>query len=141
MIESHCSPETALSDADQQLTPAQLGDMLAHHLKVRNADSDSPHWRENIDQLRAQIDIIDETILSALSARMEVSRQIGQYKKDNNIAILQTSRWDAVLAKVVEKGRECGLSEKFVTSLFNTIHEESVESQNQIISDSSSPQK
>ena len=72
---------------------------------------------------------------------MEVSRQIGQYKKDNNIAILQTSRWDAVLAKVVEKGRECGLSEKFVTSLFNTIHEESVESQNQIISDSSSPQK
>ena len=141
MIESHCSPETALSDADQQLTPAQLGDMLAHRLKVRNADSDSPHWRENIDQLRAQIDIIDETILSALSARMEVSRQIGQYKKDNNIAILQTSRWDAVLAKVVEKGRECGLSEKFVTSLFNTIHEESVESQNQIISDSSSPQK
>ena len=141
MIESHCNPDAALSDADQQLTPAQLGDMLAHRLKVRNADSDSPQWRENIDQLRTQIDIIDETILSALSARMEVSRQIGQYKKDNNIAILQTSRWDAVLAKVVEKGRECGLSEKFVTSLFNTIHEESVESQNQIISDSSSPQK
>jgi chorismate mutase len=72
---------------------------------------------------------------------MEVSRQIGQYKKDNNIAILQTSRWDAVLAKVVEKGRECGLSEKFVTALFNTIHEESVESQNRIISDPSSSQK
>ena len=141
MIESHCRPEVALSDADQQLTPSQLGDMLAHQLKVRVADSDSPQWKDNIDQLRAKIDVIDETILSALSSRMEVSRQIGKYKKENNVAILQTSRWDAVLAKVVEKGRECGLSEGFVTALFNTIHEESVESQNQILEDSSSPQK
>ena len=141
MIESHCDPENALSDAEQQLTPLQLDEMLCNHLKVRNADSDSPQWKENIDDLRARIDLIDETILSALSSRMEISRQIGKYKKDNNIAILQTSRWDAVLAKVVEKGRECGLSEKFVTSLFNTIHEESVESQNQILEDSSSQQK
>ena len=141
MIESHCDPENALSDAEQQLTPLQLDEMLCNHLKVRNADSDSPLWKENIDDLRARIDLIDEAILSALSSRMEISRQIGKYKKDNNIAILQTSRWDAVLAKVVEKGRECGLSEKFVTSLFNTIHEESVESQNQILEDSSSQQK
>ena len=141
MIESHCSPETALSDADQQLTPQQLQELLTTQLTVRNADSDSPQWKENIDNLRARIDLIDETILSALSSRMEVSRQIGQYKKDNNIAILQTSRWDAVLAKVIEKGKECGLSEKFVTSLFNTIHEESVESQNQILEGSSSQQK
>ena len=141
MIESHCSPSTALSDADQQLTPQQLDQMLSSQLVVRNTDSDSPQWKENIDSLRARIDLIDETILSALSSRMEVSRQIGQYKKDNNIAILQTSRWDAVLAKVIEKGKECGLSEKFVTSLFNTIHEESVESQNQILEDSSSRQK
>ena len=141
MIESHCDPANALSDADQQLTPTQLDDMLCNHLKVRNMDSDSPQWKENIDDLRARIDLIDETILAALSSRMEISRQIGQYKKDNNIAILQTSRWDAVLAKVIEKGRECGLSEKFVTALFNTIHEESVESQNQILEDSSSPQK
>ena len=141
MIESHCSPETALSDADQQLTPHQLQELLTTQLTVRNADSDSPQWKENIDNLRARIDLIDEAILSALSSRMEVSRQIGQYKKDNNIAILQTSRWDAVLAKVIEKGKECGLSEKFVTSLFNTIHEESVESQNQILEGSSSQQK
>lgn len=141
MIESHCCPSKALSDADQQLTPSQLGHLLSCQLKVRNADSDAPQWRENIDQLRAQIDVIDENILSALSSRMAISRQIGRYKKDNNISILQISRWDAVLAKVIEKGREYGLSEKFIAEIFNTIHEESVESQNQILSDSSSPRK
>lgn len=141
MIESHCSPQLALSDADQQLTPAQLDDMLNRQLEVRNPDSDAPQWKENIHELRAKIDVIDESILAALSSRMQISRQIGQYKKENNIAILQTSRWDAVLAKVIEKGREYGLSEKCITEIFNTIHEESVEAQNQILSDSSSQQK
>lgn len=141
MIESHCCPAKALSDADQQLTPSQLGELLNEHLKVRKADSDAPQWKENIDLLRAKIDVIDEAILSALSSRMEVSRQIGQYKKENNVAILQTSRWDAVLARVIEKGRSYGLSEEFITEIFNTIHEESVESQNQILSDSASQQK
>lgn len=141
MIESHCSPSEALSDSGQQLTPAQLDDMLNRQLEVRNPDSDSPQWKENIHELRAKIDVIDESILAALSSRMQVSRQIGQYKKENNIAILQTSRWDAVLAKVIEKGRGYGLSEKCITDIFNTIHEESVEAQNQILSDSSSRQK
>jgi chorismate mutase len=141
MIESHCSPSEALSDSIQQLTPAQLDDMLNHQLEVRNIDSDSPQWKENIHELRAKIDVIDESILAALSSRMQISRQIGQYKKENNIAILQTSRWDAVLAKVIEKGRGYGLSEKCIIDIFNTIHEESVEAQNQILSDSSSRQK
>ena len=65
---------------------------------------------------------------------MKVSRQIGEYKKNSNIAILQTSRWDAVLAKVVEKGEEYGLSEKFLTAVFNAIHDASVEVQNEVIS-------
>ena len=69
---------------------------------------------------------------------MKISRQIGEYKKNNNIAILQTSRWDAILAKVVEKGREHGLTEKFVKEFFNAIHEASVEVQNEIISNKSS---
>ena len=141
MIESHCSPADALSDSIQQLTPAQLDDMLTNQLEVRSLDSDSPQWKENIHELRAKIDVIDETILAALNSRMQISRQIGQYKKENNIAILQTSRWDAVLARVIEKGRGYGLSEEFITEIFNTIHEESVESQNQILSDSSSRQR
>ena len=65
---------------------------------------------------------------------MKVSKQIGEYKKNSNVAILQTSRWDAVLAKVVEKGAEYGLPEDFVKDVFNAIHEVSVEIQNQVIS-------
>lgn len=138
MIESHCSPSSALSDAGQQLTPAELRELLYDRIVVRNADSDSKEWKDNIDQLRAKIDIIDENILYALGSRMKISRQIGEYKKNNNIAILQTSRWDAVLAKVVEKGKEYGLSDKFLKEVFNTIHEASVSAQNDIISNKNS---
>ena len=138
MIESHCNPSVALSDAKQQLTPLELSDLLYNQIVVRDADSDSKEWKDNIDQLRAKIDIIDENILYALGSRMKISRQIGEYKKSNNIAILQTSRWDAVLAKVVEKGHEYGLSEKFLKDVFNAIHEASVEIQNEVISDKSS---
>lgn len=134
MIESHCDPTCALSDAAQQLTPADLGVML-RGLTVREQDSDSPDYRENIDQLRARIDIIDEDLLSLLGERMEVSRRIGEYKKLNNIAILQTSRWDSVLEKVLSKGAELGLPSEFVTMIFNGIHDASVAVQNEILSD------
>lgn len=132
MIESHCDPTCALSDAKQQLTPDELFAMI-ENLTVRQQDSDSPSYKENIDQLRAKIDVIDENILYILGSRMKISRQIGEYKKENNIAILQTSRWDSLLAKAIEKGAEYGLSEKFVTALFNAVHEASVQVQNDIL--------
>lgn len=135
MIESHCNPTCALSDAKQQLTPAELSDLLYNQIIVRDSDSDSKEWKENIDQLRAKIDILDENLLYTLGARMKVSRQIGEYKKSNNVAILQTSRWDKVLAKVVAKGQEYDLPEEFVKEVFNAIHEASVEIQNQVISE------
>ena len=69
---------------------------------------------------------------------MQISRKIGEYKKDNNVAIVQASRWDSILDKVIERGREYGLSEKFLKDVFNAIHEASVEVQNEIISDRSS---
>ncbi len=134
MIESHCNPSVALSDAKQQLTPPELSDLLYNQVVVKDKDSDSKEWKENIDQLRAKIDVIDENLLYALGSRMKISRQIGEYKKNNNIAILQTSRWDEVLQKVVDKGKEFGLPEKFVKAFFNAIHEASVEAQNDIIS-------
>ena len=134
MIESHCNPSVALSDAKQQLTPAELKDLLHNQIVVRDKDSDSPEWRENIDQLRVKIDVIDENILYALGSRMNVSRQIGEYKKSNNVAIIQPARWDALIGKVVEKGKEYGLPEKFLNDVFNAIHEASVEIQNEIIS-------
>lgn len=138
MIESHCNPSVALSDAKQQLTPSELSDLLYKQIVVRDADSDSPEWRENIDQLRAKIDVIDENLLYTLGSRMSISRQIGEYKKNNNIAIIQTLRWDAVQAKVVEKGKEYGLPENFLIDVFNAIHEASIEVQNEIISNKSS---
>ena len=140
MIESHCNPSCALSDARQQLTPAELSDLLYNQIKVRDTDSDAREWKENIDQLRAKIDILDENLLYTLGARMKVSKQIGEYKKNNNIAILQTSRWDKVLEKVVTKGKEYDLPEGFIKEVFNAIHEASVEIQNQIISGDRSEQ-
>ena len=134
MVESHCSPATALSDAKQQLTPSQLKDLLYNQIVVRDADSEAKEWRDNIDQLRAKIDVIDENLLYTLGTRMQISRKIGEYKKNNNIAILQTSRWDAILDKVVERGKEHGLPEEFVMDVFNAIHEASVDVQNEIIS-------
>lgn len=141
MIESHCSPSCALSDAKQQLTPEELKDMLYNQIKVRDADSDAKEWQENIHQLRAKIDILDETLLYTLASRMNVSRRIGEYKKNNNIAILQTSRWDTLLAKVVEKGKEYGLPLQFIEDIFNAIHETSVEVQNEVISGKTSEQQ
>ena len=134
MIESHCHPECALSDSAQQLTPEGLREMLGK-IVVRDKDSDSPTYREGIDQLRAQIDIIDEGLLYSFSSRMNVSRKIGQYKKEHNIAILQTSRWDSLLGSMIEKGRAYGLSEDFIRAVFNAIHDESVRTQNQILSE------
>ena len=134
MIESHCNPSAALSDAKQQLTPSQLSDLIYNQIVVRDKDSDAPEWKENIDQLRAKIDIIDENILYAFGSRMNVSRQIGEYKKENNIAILQTARWDKVISKVVEKGKDYGLTERFLKEVFTAIHEASVEIQNEVIS-------
>ena len=135
MLESHCNPSVALSDAKQQLTPGQLRDLICNQIVVRDADSDSQEWKENIHQLRAKIDVIDENIIYALGSRFKISQQIGEYKKNNNVAIVQASRWDALLAKVVEKGQEYGLSKKLLTDVFNAIHEASVETQNEIISD------
>ena len=134
MIESHCNPAVALSDAKQQLTPDELSDLLYNQVVVRDKDSDAPQWKENIDQLRAKIDVIDENIVYALGSRMNVSRKIGEYKKENNIAIIQTARWANVFSKVLEKGKEYGLSEKFLSDVFTAIHEASVEVQNEIIS-------
>lgn len=134
MIESHCNPSVALSDAKQQLTPSELRNLLENQITVRDTDSDSKEWKENIDQLRAKIDILDENLLYTLGARMKVSQKIGEYKKNSNVAILQTSRWDEVLAKVVAKGAEYGLPEDFLKDVFNAIHEVSVEIQNKVIS-------
>ena len=133
MIESHCNPAVALSDAKQQLTPCDLLTLL-ESLLIREKDSGDKEYREGIDQLRAQIDILDENLLYTLGSRMGVSKKIGAYKRNHNVAILQMSRWDMVMAAMKEKARVYGLSEKFVEDVFNAIHEESVRTQNEVLS-------
>ena len=133
MVESHCNPAKALSDAKQQLTPPALLDLL-ESLQIREKDSGDQDYREGIDQLRAQIDILDENLLYTLGSRMGVSRKIGAYKRDHNVAILQMSRWDQLLGAMKEKARGYGLSEKFIEDVFSAIHEESVRTQNEVLS-------
>ena len=132
MIESHCDPSCALSDAGQQILPEDLK-VLLESLTVRRKDTDDKEYNENIEQLRARIDVIDENLLDALRSRMEVSRKIGQFKKSHNIAIVQASRWDSLLAGMIRRGAEYGLSESFVTAVFTAIHEASVDEQNKIL--------
>lgn len=134
MIESHCDPSCALSDAKQQLTPKQLIGLL-EGLTVRDSDTDNQEYRENIDQLRARIDSCDEELLRTLGARMQISRKIGQYKKDNNIAIIQASRWDAIRAAAQKSAEIYGLDSDFVARVFTAIHEASVQEQNKILSE------
>ena len=135
MVESHCNPSVALSDAKQQLTPPDLLALL-ESLQIREKDSGDKDYREGIDQLRAQIDIIDENLLYTFGSRMGVSRKIGAYKRTHNVAILQSARWDQLMARMQEKARAYGLSDKFVADVFNAIHEESVRVQNEVLSES-----
>ena len=132
MVESHCNPSCALSDASQQLVPDDLKTLL-ESLVVRQKGTNDKEYNENIEQLRARIDVIDENLLISLGSRMEVSRKMGEFKKAHNIAIVQAERWDALLSDMIEKGRTYGLSEKFVTDVFNAIHEASVAEQNRIL--------
>ena len=132
MVESHCDPSCALSDAAQQLVPADLKTLL-ESLTVRQKQTNDKEYNENIEQLRARIDVIDENLLMSLASRMEVSRKIGEFKKAHNIAIVQASRWEDILSDMIAKGRVYGLPEGFVTAVFNAIHDASVAEQNQIL--------
>lgn len=133
MIESHCNPEQALSDSQQQLNPSDLQKII-NNLVVRNIDCDNPDYKENIDILRANIDILDEELLEIFNRRMSISEKIGHYKKEHNITILQADRWDSILSTMVAKGSDKGLSEEFIRAVFNAVHQESLKIQNKVLS-------
>ena len=132
MVESHCDPACAWSDAKQQLTPRDLQTLL-ESLVIRENTSENEAYREGIDALRARIDVIDENLLKLLKDRMGVSQAIGQYKKEHNVAILQAGRWEQLLADMVAKGAALGLSEQAITAIMTAIHDESVRVQNQVL--------
>jgi chorismate mutase len=132
MVESHCDPSCAWSDAKQQLTPRDLQTLL-ESLVIRDNTSENEAYKEGIDALRARIDVLDENLLKLLADRMKVSSQIGTYKKNHNVAILQAGRWEQVLSDMVAKGKALGLSEESVSAIMNAIHDESVRVQNEVL--------
>lgn len=132
IVESHICPEIALSDAAQQVTPMSLAEILKK-LVIRDVDSENVEYKENIDELRAKIDMIDNDLLDLLANRMKVSDEIGVYKKQNNITILQPGRWDEILAKVFEKGKLKGLDNEFLEKIFKAIHQASIDRQTKIM--------
>ena len=132
MVESHCNPACAWSDAKQQLTPQDLKTLL-ESLVIRDNTSENLAYKEGIDALRARIDVIDEHLLKLLKDRMDVSRNIGRYKQEHNVAILQAVRWEQVLAETEARGHELGLSEAAIRAIMTAIHDESVRVQNLIL--------
>ena len=132
IVESHICPEIALSDAAQQVTPTALKEIL-EKLIIRNIDSENVKYKEGIDELRNRIDQLDDELLDILADRMKVAEKIGQYKKQNNITILQTGRWDKILEKVFRKGEEHGLDNEFVEKIFTAIHQASIDVQTRVM--------
>ena len=128
IVESHCDPDKAWSDARQQVTPEVL-DYILGLLIIR----DEHVTTESIQQLRKQIDSLDNQLMELLAKRMEVCREIGRYKKEHNMTVLQTSRYNEILEKRGVQGSLTGMSPDFVAKVFENIHEESVRQQIEIV--------
>lgn len=128
IVESHCNPDCAWSDAKQQVTPDVL-DYILSLLVVR----DKAVTTEGIVQLRKQIDELDNQLMELLAKRMRVCREIGQYKKEHNMTVLQTTRYNEILDKRGAQGTLCGMDADFIKKVFEEIHEESVRQQIEII--------
>jgi len=132
MLESHIDPSCALSDAAQQLTPADLGKLL-DKLVIRNENVNNPDFENRLEMLRNRIDAIDNELLELLSSRVEIVKEIGKYKRDNNVTALQMSRWSQLMENRVKLGVKMNLDETFVKILFQLIHEDSVRMQTEIM--------
>ena len=128
IVESHCNPDSAWSDAKQQVTPDVL-DFILDKLVIRN----SAQTTETLETLRKQIDIVDNQLLEQLAHRMRISREIGSYKKEHNMTVVQTRRYGEILSKRGAQGVLRGMSNDFVKSIFEAIHEESVRQQVEIM--------
>lgn len=131
MIETHVNPKKALSDRSQQITPAELKE-LASKLVIRSHYPENAEFSDMLEQLRSEIDLIDAELIHLLSKRMHVVEQIGNYKKENNITILQIKRWNNVVRESMELGEKFGLSKEFLVKLLRVIHEESIQKQTEI---------
>ena len=132
IIESHIDPDNAWSDAKQQVTPERLGEMLSQ-IVWRKEDINSEEYHAALEKLRQQINHLDDELMQILSQRMSIAEKIGQYKKNNDITILQTNRWNEILERAFKKGEKLNLSKEFITKYFDAVHMESINHQNKIM--------
>ena len=128
IVESHCNPEKAWSDASQQVTPDVL-DFILNTLVIR----DTTQTTENLSALRRQIDELDNSLLELLARRMRVSEEIGQYKKEHNMPILQSQRYDEILQNRISQAERMDMDGEFMKTVLVAIHEESVRHQQEIM--------
>jgi chorismate mutase len=132
MIESHIDPDSALSDAKQQVTPARLAELL-DMIIWRKEDINSEEYHAALEKLRQQINHLDDELMQILAQRMKIAEKIGEYKKNNNITILQTNRWNEIIDRAFKKGEMIGLSREFITRYFDAVHMESINHQKKVM--------
>lgn len=132
MIESHIDPDNAWSDAKQQVTPERLAEML-DSIIWRKEDINSEAYHQALEKLRQQINHLDDELMHLLGQRMKIAEKIGEFKKNNDITILQTNRWNEILERAYRKGDNLGLTREFITKYFDAVHMESINHQNKIM--------
>lgn len=132
MIETHFDPDNAWSDAAQQVTPDSLKQIMKD-LTIRKETDTETEYKKTLDNLRAQINVADNQLVDVMGKRMKVADQIGALKKEKNVAVLQSKRWNEVLGNMILEGEKVGLSEEFVLKMFKAIHQESINHQEKVI--------
>ncbi|WP_310991350.1 bifunctional 3-deoxy-7-phosphoheptulonate synthase/chorismate mutase type II [Aequorivita marina] len=134
MVETHYDPDNAWSDAAQQITPAAL-DQMTVDLRIRKQEGDAVEFQNKLSTLRTKINVLDHQLMDSLGKRMKIADDIGSLKKKNNVAILQTKRWNEILGKMILEGEEYNLSEEFILKIFKAIHQESINHQKKVINE------
>jgi chorismate mutase len=132
MLESHMNPLLAKSDAEQQLTPVELKNLL-NHLIVRVKETDDKDFTNKLEQLRVVIDDLDEELINKFASRMSIIEKIGEYKSVNNVTILQLERWDKILKNRSFLAEKVGLSDVFIRKMLELVHQESIRIQTKVM--------
>ena len=130
MIETHIDPDNAWSDASQQVTPTRLKQII-EDLVIRKQSSSEETFQQKLNIYRKDLDILDSNLIGLLKNRMDISGQIGTLKRTENVAILQSSRWEEILTSMIAEADKKGLNKEFITEIFKAIHVESIKTQHE----------
>lgn len=130
IIETHNDPLRALSDARQQITPDRLFEIISNLIIRTDVEEEN---KSKLQELREKINSVDEDLLQTLASRMLLSKEIGEWKRDNNVIVFQVSRWEEILKKVLDLGETMGLNRDFVKALYVQIHDESIRAQVEVM--------